>query len=161
VCLLKVLRMRASRIQLVGTLSALADHLDPSLLEIMPLVADMNSFSKEDIEGLDYEKRLGAYRQANEPRYLALAPEQATVLLQQTLFELSSADMAMRHASSASLNAFLAAAAKALAAQEDPADKTGLPGLVRTLLLPQVTNLRTGQNLSNPMYVLGYFWSVP
>eukprot|EP00959_Pyramimonas_sp_CCMP1952_P026972 566420-Pyramimonas_sp.AAC.1 len=61
--LLKVLRLREVRKQLVSTLAAMAAGVDASLAAVMPLVADMNAFSTTDIDGLDYERRLGAYRQ--------------------------------------------------------------------------------------------------
>jgi hypothetical protein len=149
--LFKTMHTREARSQLVVTTMQLA-RIDPVLAEVAPLLARMNAYDLTSIDGVDYDVRLAAYREADAVLYDRLSYAQAALLAQQTLHEVASDDLAMRAAAMHSLNhGFLAAAAKeaanAQAAASASAEEVstgaggktkGLRSLVRTLLLPQV-----------------------
>lgn len=149
--LFKTMHMREARTQLVATTTQLA-RIDPVLAEVAPLLARMNAYDLTSIDGVDYDTRLAAYREADASLYGRLSLTQAALLAQQTLHEVASDDLAMRAAATHSLNhGLLAAAAKEVADAHASASASaqevstaaggkakGLRSLVRTLLLPQV-----------------------
>ena len=148
--LFKTMHMREARTQLVATTTQLA-RIDPVLAQVAPLLARMNAYDLTSIDGVDYDARLAAYREADAALYGRLSYAQAALLAQQSLHEVASDDLAMRAAATHSINhGFLAAAAKEAAdaseaevsaeAETAPAGgkAKGLRSLVRTLLLPQV-----------------------
>ncbi|KAK3258034.1 hypothetical protein CYMTET_32905, partial [Cymbomonas tetramitiformis] len=143
------LQDRHVRQSLVDTLASLAGH-NPGLAAVLPLIQDLNSWDVNDVDGMDYDKRLSGFRSATPVFFSGLTRTQASLVLWQMMHHTKMDDMALRGSSVAALSCFMEAvalepkASAPLAIMETGARPLAeatseLRPLVRGLIFPVVT----------------------
>ncbi|KAK9808411.1 hypothetical protein WJX73_001754 [Symbiochloris irregularis] len=107
--LLGNLSERGSRAAACEAFQSLAD-MDPQLRTTADLLSSLEAWSTSQLEEMDYDARLGAYRQLASPLWQSLPSCGATALLLRSLRDLrNGSDLAIRHAASQALQAFISA----------------------------------------------------
>lgn len=144
----------ANRETLSRVFSAFAQH-DPELVEVAELCADLNSRSMKKL-GVDYERRLQAFRKINDTMWKSLSPKQWRPLLFNMLFHMKDEEeLAIRSSASFGLRRFME---KAIL----PTDSTSndFEYIVSKTLFPALQNgVRQRSELIRSEFVasLGYF----
>jgi len=105
------------------------------LKQVTSLVADLNSYSKKQLNEYDYDRRLAAYRRINDGLYLSLTALEWNPILNVMLYAIYDEDLSMRSSSSFSLRRFIDAFT------QEGEEKNEFNRLLKDLLLP---NLRLG-----------------